>query len=243
MRQLEIEMKAIILVAGIGKRLRSVYRNPKCLLKINGVTLLGKYLKYLKKIHVKDVVLVVGYKKERIIEFARDFDFQGNIKFIENPDFAEGSILSLYRAKNELNGNVLLMDGDVYFEKEILNRLVNDPRHCLLPIDTTSSSSGEEMMVGVKNGRILNMARELSGNFDLTGEAIGFYKFDNGACEELKRILEENIKLGKYKIGYEEILPFLFQKIYFHPFIIGGLKWIEIDFKKDIHKAEKLAKD
>ena len=235
-------MKAIILVAGVGKRLRNVTDDPKCLLKINGVPLLGGYLNALEYLNILDIVMVVGYKKEKIIEFAKKYSFQGNIKFIENPDFTKGSILSLHRARNELDGNVILMDGDVYFEMEILTKLIDASEENLVAIDTTSCSAGEEMMVGVKHGRILDMARALAGNFDIIGEGIGFYKFNNLACEELKKILEEQVKLGKYDLGYEDILPFLFQRVHFKPIIVDGLKWIEIDFKDDVYQAENLSK-
>lgn len=236
-------MKAIILVAGIGKRLRNVTNDPKCLLEINGIPLLERYLNALEHLNILDIVMVVGYKKEKIIEFVKEYNFHGNIKFIENTDFTKGSILSLYRARNELTGNVILMDGDVYFEIEILKKLIDAKQENLVAIDTTSCSNGEEMMVGIKHGRILDMARVLPGNFDIIGEGVGFYKFNKQACEELKKILEEQVKLGKYDIGYEDIFSFLFQRIRFKHIIVDELKWIEIDFENDVFQAENLLKD
>jgi len=235
-------MKSIILVAGVGKRLRSVTEGPKCLLKINGIALLERYLNALEKLDLLDVVLIVGYKKEMIIEFVKGLNLQGSIKYIENPDFMKGSILSLYKARGELGERVLLMDGDVYFEAEVLQRLVKASQENLIAVDTTSSSSGEEMMVGIKHRRILEMKRGLVGNYDIVGESVGFYKFSKQACEDLKEILEEQVKLGKYDLGYEDILPLLFHRVHFEPFIIDGLKWVEIDFEEDIIRAESMAK-
>ena len=234
-------MKSIILVAGVGKRLGGVTGSPKCLLEIAGVTLLERYLSALHKINILDVVMVVGYRKETIMEFTRGLNFLGNIKFIENPDFTQGSILSLYRATGELDGDVLLMDGDVYFESEVLKRLMNPEWGNLVAIDTTSSSSGEEVMVGIKEGRILDMKRNLLGDYDTAGEAVGFYKFNGQACTQLREILEEQVKLREYDLGYEDILPFLFQRIHFSPTIVDGLRWVEIDFEEDIGRAEDLA--
>jgi len=234
-------VKAIILAAGVGKRLRSVTENPKCLLKISGVTLLERYLSALERMNVLDVTLVVGYEREKIIEFAKGLNFQGKIQFIENLDFTKGSILSLYQAMSELGGDSLLMDGDVYFEPEVLERLMNPDRGNLVAIDTTSNSYGEEMTVGIKDGRILEMKRNLVGNYDIVGEAIGFYKFDGQACEELREILEGQVRLGEYDLGYEDVLPLLFQRIHFGPIIVDGLRWVEIDFEEDICRAENLA--
>lgn len=235
-------MKAVILAAGVGNRLRGVIETPKCLLKINGVALLERYLSALGIVDILDVVLVVGHKKEMIIEFAKGLNFPGSIKFIENPDFTRGSILSLYKARDELDGNILLMDGDVYFEIGVLDRLVHTNKENLIAIDSASSSSGEEMMVGIKGGRILDMKRNLIGGYDMVGEAVGFYRFNEQAGDGLKEILEEQVTLGEYDLGYEDILPALFQRVYFEPVIIDGLKWVEIDFEEDIYRAENLAK-
>lgn len=235
-------MKAVILIAGVGKRLRSATESPKCLTRINGVPLLERYLSALAKVNILGVVLVVGYKKEMIAEFVKGLRFPGNVKFIENPEFTRGSILSLNKARDELNTDVLLMDGDVYFETAVLDRLLHAPQENLIAIDSTSSSSGEEMMVGIKNGRIMDMKRKLVGDYDTIGEAVGFYKFSREAGEDLKQILEEQIKAGKQDVGYEDILPFLFQRARFGPVIVDGLKWVEIDFEEDIRRAENLAR-
>jgi len=233
-------MRAVILAAGVGKRLRNVADNPKCQIMINGISLIERYLNALECLNILDVVIVVGYKKEKIIEFVKRYTFRGNIKIIENPDFTDGSILSLYSARNNLNGDIILMDGDVYFELEILRKLINAKQENLIPIDTTSCSSGEEMMVGVKNGRVVDMNRIIDGNFDIVGEAVGFYKFNDYSCEELKRILISQYKLKNYSLGYEDILPFLFKYIYFRHIMVDGLKWIEIDFEEDIDRAKSL---
>ncbi len=235
--------KAIILIAGVGKRLSGAQGDPKCLTKIDNLTLLERYLKALEKVNIQNVVLVVGYKKEKIKEFVKDIKFRGGIKFIENPDFTQGSILSLNKASKELDKDVILMDGDVYFEDILLKKFVDIGKENMIALDTTSTSSGEEMMVGVKNGRVMDMQRRLIGDYDIVGEAVGFYKFNKKACQELKKIMAEQIKLKKYDLGYENVLPILFQKIYFEPVIINGLKWVEIDFPKDIVRAEKLAKE
>ncbi|UCH43077.1 MAG: phosphocholine cytidylyltransferase family protein [Dehalococcoidales bacterium] len=233
-------MKAIILAAGIGKRLRGATGEPKCLLKISGLTLLERYLSALEKAGILDVVIVVGYRQEMIVDFVGKLNFPGGIKFIENPDFQKGSILSLNRAVGELEGDVLLMDGDVYFETEILARLVNEERADLVAVDTTSKSTGEEMMVGINAGRILDIKRELAGNFDTSGEAVGFYRLGAKASTMLREILTEHVEAGEHNLGYEDILPFLFQSLHFRPLTIDGLRWVEIDFEEDIARAESI---
>lgn len=222
-------MKAIILVAGIGKRLR--LQIPKCLLKINNLTLLDRYLEALGKVGILDVTLVVGYKKEMIINHV-----PSNVKFIGNPEFTKGSILSLYEARDELKGDVLLMDGDVYFEEELLDKFLSTSGENAVALDTTSCGTGEEMMVEVKDEKVLNIGRNLSG----IGEAVGFYKLNNQACKVLRDILHRYVNSGKLELGYEDILPDLLQRIIFEPVDISGLKWVEIDFKEDISRARSM---
>jgi len=232
-------MRTIILLAGAGKRLRNFTENPKCLLKIGGMTLLERYLSALAQLNIPDIALVVGYKSELVKRSARNLN--PHLKFIENPDFQKGSILSLYRASDELRGDTILMDGDVYFEAEVLRRIVASKTENLVATDTTQTGSGEEMMVGIKNGRILDMKRHLHGSYDLAGEAVGFYKLGQQACESLRQILDEQLRLGRQNLGYEDVLPLLFQRIHFEPVTVDGLKWVEIDFEEDIMRAKKLA--
>jgi len=236
-------MKAIILAAGVGKRLSGITENPKCLLKIGEVILIERYLKALVSLDIFNISIVAGYKKETIVESVRSLGIPAKIKFIENPDFTKGSILSLYQARNELDSSTLIMDADVYFEVEILNQLQGAEHRNSIAIDTTSHSHGEEMMVGVKRERILDMRRDLPvENYDTAGEAVGFYKIDRQAGKILKELLEQQIKLGKHDFGYEDILPLLFEVVDFKPVAIDGLKWVEIDFEEDIQRAEILIK-
>lgn len=233
-------MKAIILAAGIGKRLRSVIDSPKCLLEINGKTLIQRYLEVLQGVNIKDVVIVVGYKKEKVIDAVGKISFSGRVNFIENPEYEKGSILSLWKARDELNEEIVLMDGDVYFEQEVLKKLVESSfKNCLI-IDTTSENRGEEVMAGVRNGKIIALERGLKGDFDIIGEWVGFLKISKNATVYLKRILKAGIELQEYEKGYEDVLPELFKQVDFNYELVDGLSWVEIDFKEDVEKAVML---
>ena len=230
-------MKAIILAAGIGKRLRSVIDSPKCLLEINGKTLILRYLEVLQGVNIKEVVIVVGYKKEKVIDAVGKISFSGRVNFIENPEYERGSILSLWKARDELNEEIVLMDGDVYFEQEVLKKLVESSfKNCLI-IDTTSENRGEEVMAGVRNGKIIALERGLKGDFDIIGEWVGFLKISKNAAVYLKRILKAGIELQEYEKGYEDVLPELFKQVDFNFELVDGLSWVEIDFPEDVKKA------
>lgn len=235
-------LKAIILAAGVGKRLKGYFDGPKCLLKIGEKRLIERYLKSLAIYGIKEVVIVVGYKKDEIIGFVHRNDFQLKIKFIENPDFKKGSIISLWKAKDELKENILLMDADVYCEEDVFKKIIQSKKNNLLIIDTTSKGVEEEVVAGIKNERIIDMSRALKGDFDILGEWVGFLKIDDAGANCLKEIVEQRINNKEFEIGYEDVLPVLFKKIPFNYELVDGLQWVEIDFPEDIKQAEHLDK-
>ncbi|HAV42597.1 TPA: sugar nucleotidyltransferase [bacterium] len=232
-------MKAIVLAAGVGRRIMRYTKDPKCLLKIKDKRLIERYLETLLEEGIKEIDLVVGYRKEKVISFVDSLNLEARVIFVENPDFSKGSITSLWRAKDRVKGEVLLMDADVYFEPEVLKRLVGSPKKNLLLVDPLSKSEGEEWMVGVKDGRIVKTGRAIKGEFDMFGEWIGFMKMNGQASTILISLTEKEIKDGNITIGYEDLLSSLFKEVDFEVESIAGLKWIEIDFPEDVLKAEK----
>lgn len=231
-------MKAIILAAGIGKRIKNYTEEPKCLIQIKEKPLLKRYIEALSEEGIGNVIIVLGYKKERILKFLDSINFNG--KTIYNKDFRKGSILSLKACKDELNDDIILMDADVFFEKAVLKKLLYSSKKNLFLIDTTSKNNGEEYMIGIKKGRVIKMGRLLEGEFDCLGEWVGFLKVNKDFAIELKALLENGLSEN---IGYEEAISFLLNRIPFEYELVDGLKWVEIDFIEDARKAEFLAKD
>lgn len=233
-------MKAIILAAGMGKRIRAYTDKPKCLIELKEKTLIERYLECFEELGIMDVIIVVGYKKHLIQEKIKSISFYGNIKLIENPDYTKGSILSLWAARKELKNNILLMDGDVFFEKVVLKKLTQSKFINCLIMDTTSPNTGEECIIGIRNGKVYTVGRGLRGNFDLLGEWVGFLKMENSAASILCHIVETHVQKGDLDIGYEDILPELFKKVDFDFELVDGLKWVEIDFAEDVKMANYL---
>jgi len=233
-------MKAIILVAGLGKRLRGLTNLPKCLLNINGIPLIHRYLFFLKDWGLKEIAIVVGYKKDKIIKEAEKFKHLIKIKIINNPDFSQGSILSLWRAKDELSEDTLLMDGDVYFEFEIIKKIFTSKKKNFLLIDTTAKFDSEAILVGFRNNRAAALARGLKGNYDVLGEWVGFLRLSTSSSKRLKEVIKSRVAQGEKEIGYEFIIPDLFKNTPVSYELVNGLKWVEIDFPEDIKKAKHL---
>ena len=131
-------MNALILAAGVGKRLWSVTQHrPKCLIQIGSQSLLLRYMEALKIVGIRKVVLVVGYKQKMIREVVLHHAADMHVSFVVNEQFHRGSISSLWEARTSMTDDVLIMDADVLFHQEILRRLVHSSHHSALCLDET----------------------------------------------------------------------------------------------------------
>lgn len=233
-------MKALILAAGVGKRLWPVTKErPKCMIEIGGQTLLSRLLDSLQKVGVTHAVLVVGHLKEKIIEKIGDTYKTLRVSYIVNEQYAKGSILSLWMARDEFDDDLLIMDADVLFPATLLLRLVQSPHANCLLMDETAQSHGEEMMLMAQEERVISITRHLSGRFDRAGEGVGFLKVSKQAAPLLKEILTHFIAEGKDNAEYEDALALFLQKVEVGYETVGGLPWTEIDFTEDIRRAER----
>ncbi|MBI5182776.1 MAG: phosphocholine cytidylyltransferase family protein [Nitrospinae bacterium] len=235
-------MKAIILAAGRGKRLRPFTdNNHKCLIEIGGRRLIDRYLSSLSDLGVKEIIIVVGYLKERIIRRQGNIFKDINIRYIINEEYERGSILSLWHARKELNDDVLILDGDVLFPKELLRRLISSERPNSFLMDLDFRDTGEEMKLAARGGRVIEISRHLhEGQYDEVGEGVGFLMLSRRDAILLISYLEDFIREGFLDIEYEDVLNKLVKYSDIGYEKVDGLPWIEIDFKEDIERGEKI---
>ena len=237
-------MKAIILAAGVGKRLFPItQQSPKCLIPFNGKPLLQYYFEFLKNLKIDSIVLVVGYMREKVEGFAGK-NWNGiPVSYYQSPDIHGGSLLSLWSARSEMNDDILIMDADVFYPEAMLKRLVDSKKpNCFLS-DPSSPNTGEEQVLYADNGRVFFISKKphsQPGQKPI-GESVGFLKLSKAAAIEEKKVLEEFVDAGKKGIEHEETYPVLMQRVVigFEP--VDDMKWTEIDSKEDVEFAEKLA--
>lgn len=135
-------MQAIILAAGMGKRLKELTRNnTKCMVKVNGVTLIDRMLHQIEKHHLSRIVIVVGYEGQKLIDYIGTLDIQTPIVYINNSIYDKtNNIYSLALAKDWLcKDDTLLFESDLIFEDSVLDALINDPRETLALVDKYES--------------------------------------------------------------------------------------------------------
>lgn len=135
-------MQAVILAAGMGKRLKELTQsNTKCMITVNGVTLIDRMLHQLEKRDLSRIVIVVGYEAKKLIEYIGTLCINTPTVFITNPIYDKtNNIYSLSLAKEYLcREDTLLLESDLIFEDAVLDALLDDPRDTLALVDKYES--------------------------------------------------------------------------------------------------------
>ena len=133
-------MKAIIMAAGVGKRLQALNINkPKCLITVENETLIRRSVNLLVNKGISDITVIVGFMAHLIRN-----ELSNDVAYFENPDFhSTNSIKSLWYAKNLLEDNVLLLNGDLYYEHGILDYAINQTNAVVMLADSTRINNAD----------------------------------------------------------------------------------------------------
>ena len=233
-------MTAIVLAAGVGKRLLGFSNGrPKCLIEIGGKTLLGRLLEGLAAAGVPEAVIVVGFGEGAVRATIGNGPGTIRVRYLANPRYREGAILSLWTAREALDGPVLVMDADVLCSPAMIARLVRaTQRNCFL-LDASVEPTGEEQMLLVTGGRVRNIVRGGAPGYELAGESVGFLKLSAGAARVLRELLEIRVAAGHTGIEHEEVYPELLARVVVGFERVDGMPWTEIDFPDDVARAER----
>ena len=233
-------MRAILLAAGVGKRLSEVLGGrPKCLIEIGGKSLLARLLAGLAAAGVPEAVVVTGFGEEQIRVAIGQGPAGLRVRWLSNPRYREGAILSLWTARQALDGPVLLMDADVLCAPAMIARLVASPqRNCFL-LDASIEPTGEEQMLLVRDGRVRNIVRGGAPGYELAGESVGFLKLSGGAARVLRELVEIRVAAGHTGIEHEDLYPALLERVEVGFERVDGTAWTEIDFPEDLARAER----
>ena len=135
-------MQAIILAAGMGKRLKELTQdNTKCMVKVNGVSLIDRMLHQLDKKNLSRIVIVVGYERKKLIDYIDTLEIRTPILYVENVIYNKtNNIYSLALAKNYLcEDDTLLFESDLIFEESVIDLLLKDSRETLALVDKYES--------------------------------------------------------------------------------------------------------
>jgi choline kinase len=234
-----IPLAAVILAAGVGKRLAATLGSkPKALLEVGSESLLQRLVRQLRAARVERIAVVVGFGAEQVRAALAGLP---GVVTIDNPEFRRGAILSLWAARDFLDGPVLVMDADVFAPDELVARLVDSPKESCFLLDGRVVASGEEQMLMVRGERVCDIARRPRGEFDLLGESVGFLKLSGDAARVLRELLRARVARGEVDIEHEEAYPELLGRVAVGFERVDDLDWTEVDFAEDVERAQRLA--
>ncbi len=228
-------MKVILLAAGRGKRFGKRTKTwPKCLIPIGQKDehLLSRYLNTFRLLGLTEVIVVVGHMRALVTQACRKHGPSLDIRFIHNPRYRLGSIVSLQCASKEFDDDILVMDADVYFDPAALKKILRTKRSTFL-LDTRSRSMGEEMMLMSRGGQAVKIAKKVDPALKTIGEATGFFKVVKKDAVVLGRILNSMVRRGITGVEYEDAYNELMKKVTPATAKIDGF-WSEMDFEEDL---------
>lgn len=232
-------MRAILLAAGSGQRLGRA--TPKCLVSIAGRTLLERHLQSAAACGITEMTVVAGFQRERVAEELARIRPPIQVAIVDNPRHDRGNILSLHLAADRLEGGGLWMDADVFYPTALLHRLVTSSHQDCVLLDPRATETGEEMMAGVRAGRVARVARRIGGGWDLAGETVGFTRVSAAGARAMRRLLAEEVTAGRDDAVYEAALDRALTEVAFGYERVDDLAWTEIDFEEDVARAEQMA--
>jgi histidinol-phosphate/aromatic aminotransferase/cobyric acid decarboxylase-like protein len=242
-------MQAIILAAGMGKRLKELTQNnTKCMVKVNGVTLIDRMLHQIDRKGLARIVIVVGYEGQKLIDYIGTLDIRTPILFIRNEIYDRtNNIYSLALAKEWLcRDDTLLFESDLIFEDAVLDTLVDDPRDTLALVDkyeawmdgTCLKIDGDDNIVGFISGQKFTFS-EIEDYY----KTVNLYKFSRRFSETyyVPFLDAYQAALGENEY-YEQVLRVI--AMLDAPVIkakrLSGQRWYEIDDIQDLDIAESL---
>jgi choline kinase len=238
----EKDLLAVILCAGRGGRLRPrTDDRPKCLLRVGGREILGRCLNNLNRCGIRKSVLVTGYKSEMIEAFVRAGGWTG-ARFVANPDFATtNTAVSLRLALRDVSSDVILINGDVLFDANLLSDLIASPEANGVVIDREIALNAEEVKVVARGGHVLRIGKDLDPAV-CAGEAIGIYKIGRETLPDLIRAYEELEGRGERGHYFEKGFEMVCGDGRGRTFGLTGTDgrpWVEIDTPEDFAHAER----
>ncbi|HUT77977.1 MAG TPA: phosphocholine cytidylyltransferase family protein [Polyangia bacterium] len=231
-------LKAVVLVAGVSRRLFPLTeRSPKCLMDLGGRTIFDFQMEALRTAGVRDVCLVLGYRREQIIEHALRNHADLCFEFVINHHFFETNTAhSLWLAQENLRGrDFLYFNGDVLFEPRLLERVISGPRPASLAVEAKPCGE-EEVKVIVADGRIRRIGKLLPPA-ECLGEFIGIARFGAPMTGAFFDALGELAAEGRRMDYFEEALDRIAPTAELGVADVTGLPVIEIDFPADLEAA------
>lgn len=234
-------MKAVILAAGQGVRIRDHHTLPKGLIEVEGQAIIERSIALLRQHGIDNICLITGYCQEYYNAMSQQ---QAGLDVVFNPHFADyASLYSLYCAKDWVDDDILVLESDILYEARAIDTILNSTEpNATLVSGWTQSSDEIYVEAHDQTGQLINMSKQRAevDEVHLLGEFVGISKLSLQGFQQLVAILDndaEQLQRGCYE---EQGLVSLAQHASLHCHKIPDLYWCEIDNLFHLERAKRL---
>lgn len=239
-------MKGIILAAGQGIRLRPLTKHlPKCLVHINGKPILQYQLEALDSAGIRNCVIVVGFMAQQVEEHFGSKFANINLTYVLNEYFKEtNNIYSLWLAKRHLRNNIILIEGDLLFDRLLLEDIGHSPHPNVAVVDKFQSHMNGTVVLpkeGFVDSMILKSQQSMDFNYQTALKTVNIYVLNRVPLRDfLIPTLDSWVAQGFTDQFYEATISQIISqgnlRLAIH--CTGIRKWMEIDTVEDVERAE-----
>jgi len=234
-------MKGIILASGIGKRLRPLtYEIPKPLIKIiEDKTILDYQIDNLIGCGIRNIIITTGPFEDKIKMHVKEKYPDLKVSYVNNPKYETTNyIYSIWLTKGLIDDDIILLHGDLLFDKKLLEKLINEKcENCVL-VNRNIKPPEKDFKAVIENNRVVKIGVEFSGENAFFSAPL--YKFSNSDFLCWLDEVERFIKKGDIKRYAEDAFNKISDKIVLHPLYFDDELCMEIDTMEDLEIARNL---
>jgi choline kinase len=229
--------KVVILSAGQGRRLSPLTDDkPKCLVPLSGRSVLHWQLDNLRSVGVTEAVVVTGFRADRVDEEIAGLDLPGmSVRTVFNPFYSvTDNLATCWLVREELRGDVLLLNGDTLFEPMVAERLLGAPPAAItVTIDRKPSYDDDDMKVLTRDGALMAIGKTIT---EYDAESIGFLRFSGEGAALFREHVERALRTPEgLKRWYLSVIDQIARETgVVRVQSIEGLGWAEMDFPADV---------
>lgn len=229
---------AVILGAGSGRRLKNVVADyPKGFLKLGKKPVVQESIEKLLEFGFEEIIIVTGFASHYYKKLAADFD---QVNLIKNEVFADsGSMYSLACARSVIKHDFILLESDLIYEKAALEALQSSAYPSSILV-SGKTNSGDEVYVGLKNGRVVHISKKREDIEVLGGELVGITKI---SFDFYQHMLHEADDFFKTNLNWEYdsgCLSAVAKKFEIYATKVDDLVWSEVDNEEHLNRARKI---